>query len=321
MKTITKEYLEANVVSRSSNSSKHICPDCGGNDLWFTFENGLAFCFNHAESYTTNEDVESDIEDARIESPHPDIEGIRSYYGLVADMYHSCLSEEHREYLNRRGLESSDIETYGIGFCPGVRMGLYDHPLAVDSGVARKDKFPALADRIIFQYNGEGAVTDLRGRIFRGSGMKYRGLFSSSRRRGAIYPYNYDRGMEKATTQGRIIITEGEMKAVLADKFGFPCVALPGMVSWRPIVPPPGCDVIVLFDNSKNPLDRMRVDRAIERVYMRMARIKVATLPLEREEKQDIDSFLLGKGDRARWFDQILQSSLPYQEYKKLRRF
>lgn len=319
MQTITTEYLDTHVVKNETRGRKCICPACLGNDLWDTSSlNGRVHCFNCGTNFRTNT---REYEEYVPPQPHPNIEGIRAYYATVAGTYHGCLSPEHEEYLKRRGIDKEGIETFGIGFCPDSIMSLYDHPLAIDSGVARKDKHPILGDRIVFQYRGEGKVTDLRGRIFRGDGMKYKGLFSSSVRRGANYPFNYDRAMEKAQEQKRIILTEGEMKAILADQHGFPCVALPGMVSWRPLIVPADWKVIVIFDNSKISIDRMRIDRAIERVYTKLPSIYVGTLPLEKDDKQDIDSFLLGRGDRARWFEQILDNSLPYNEYKRLRRF
>ncbi len=319
MQTITQEYLDENVVKLESIGRKCICPVCGGNDLWDTSAiNGRVHCFNCSANFRTDERT---YEEYIPPQPHPNIEGFRSYYGLVANTYHSCLSAEHKEYLFRRGLDESAIEDFGLGFCPGSPLNLYNHPLAVESGVARRDRQPVLADRIVFQYRGEGKVTDLRGRIWRGNDVKYKGLFSNSVRRGAVYPFNYDRAMIKAQQQERLIITEGEMKAILADTHGFPCIALPGVTAWRPITIPSNWKVIVIFDNSRDRMDKVRIDRAIERVYQKMPSIYVGTLPLEQDDKQDIDSFLLGRGDRAGWFERIVENSLPYTKYKELRRF
>jgi len=316
---ITREYLDEHVVKQVSRGTKCICPACGGNDLWNTSEyNGRVHCFNCSQSFRV---PDVDYEEYIPPQPHPNIEGFRRYYETVSKIYHSCLSKEHEDYLDSRGLDTQAIENFELGFCPPTELSLYDDPISVEAGVARKDKKPILEYRITFPYRSDRKVTDLRGRIFRVDGMKYKGLFSSSVRRGSVYPFNYDRALEKAKEQKYLIITEGEMKAILADLHGFPCVAMPGMTNFRPVTVPAEWRLIVLFDNSKNPIDRFRVDKAIERVHMKLPKALVATLPLEKEEKQDIDSFLLGKGDRTKWFQHVIDDALPYETYKKYRRF
>jgi hypothetical protein len=321
MQTITREYLDSNVTEQQSRGRKCICPACSGHNLWdTTLENGLAFCFECEASYRVNDDLVGSWEPVK---PHPNIEGIREYYEAISRMYHGFVEQEHRSFLSNRGITDGVIETFNIGFCPESRLSIYDHPLAYDSGVARKnDKMPFLGGRITFPFYGEGKVTDLRGRVYKNNKeVKYKGLFFASARRGALYPFNFDRAYAKAQEKKYIIITEGEIKAILADMYGFPCVGLPGMVSWRSMSLPPEWKVIAIFDNSKHALDRMRIDKALDRVYTKIPSIQIGTLPLEKEDKQDIDSFFLGKGDRVKWFQEIVDNSLSYQTYKQYRRF
>lgn len=316
---LTMDYCNRNRQSGSGNNFKVTCPDCNGHNLYITLGNGLAFCFNCFISYTL-EGYERNTK-KKIQQIQSTVTEVRNAYRKLRDVYQERMTKEHIDFLQRRGIAPEITQEFGVGFCPEYAMREYDYQAFKDAGVTDFHGYPSLGNRLVFPYEADGDVTDLRGRTWVGEEPKYRSPFLPSVIRGAWYPFNWDRAIVKAQEHKVLIITEGEIKAIAADHL-FPIVALPGMNSWRRgLVPDPSWRVIVLFDNDARRKNRLDIDRAIRRVSERIPRVHVATLPLLGEQKMDIDAFLIHPQGNERRFTEIVQDAIPYAEYAQLRRF
>lgn len=319
--SITLEYCEKHKTKHSSRGYKIKCPGCGGNDLWVTLENRSSYCWECGVSYYI---VRSEQETFPQYKPQKsfDTKPIRALYSEAAEYYHSCISKDHEEFLKKRGITQEAINFFKIGFCPPGVSKMYLSDTAKEAGLADSKGRPWLADRIIFPYIADGEVTDLRGRTVMGEEPKYKSLYHRSEQRGALYPFNYDSAMRKAQQTKKLIITEGEIKAVVADQFDFPIMALPGMLSYRPaLVAQPGVQLIVVFDNDADPDNRIRIDRAIARLSTRIPGFSVVTLPLLGQRKMDIDTYIVMCDDNAARFRHYVDNAIEYSMYKRLRNF
>lgn len=321
--TLTVEYVHRFKTKSMSRGWKVVCPSCGGRDLWYTEANGTAFCFECGSTYRVGERSERQRADTENVDETPfDVTRIRELYAEAHSVYRSNLTKDHKEYLKRRGIEGDAIDTFGIGYCSDQNIVSYTDPSSRDAGFLDNRGRPSLAGRVVFPYIADQHVTDMRGRAVENIEPKYRSLAHGSTRRGAIFPFNYERAMNLAREQKTVIITEGEIKAAVADIHGFPCMGLSGMLSWRPgFIVEPGIRVILAFDSNKNPDDRRRVDRALARINQRVPDFGVVSLPLLGEDKMDIDYFLLHKQGGYQRFKHLVDSAVPYTTYVQLRRF
>jgi hypothetical protein len=320
--TLSLEYVQTHRTKQQSRGWKIVCPSCGGNDLWYTDDNGQAFCFECGITYRVADGTKRDeFREDRISVSY-DVPGIRTLYAELHTAYHESLTGEHRDYLHNRGIDDSAIEQFSIGYCPPTHMKSYESPLAKDAGLVSYSGAPTLSDRIVFPYIADSAVTDMRGRAVHNEEPKYRSLNHRSYNRGAIYPFNYERAMAMAREQKMVILTEGEIKAIVSDMHGFPTVALPGMLAWKPgFIYSPDTKVVVAFDANADPEDRRRVDKALANVEKRVPRFYVVSMPLLGEQKMDIDYFLLhARGGYSR-FKYLVDNAVEYEQYKSLRRF
>jgi hypothetical protein len=315
MQYLTREYCEANRTKKASRGWKVLCPSCGGNNLWYTIDNGRCHCFECSANYQVGEYVNQTR--TRIQLP---VEDIRQFYENISLFYHKSIHKPQREYLHARGIQDDDIEFFKIGFCSNARLPLYANKVAKESGLAVGDSQPFLSDRIVFPYIAIDRITDLRGRCLGNEEPRYKSPYHQSSLRGALYPFNYDEAIKRAREQKLILITEGEIKTIFAHNAGFACVGLPGMTNWRA-----GCiidsdiKVVVVFDTSANKEDRWRIDCAIRNMAKHIPAFSVATLPLLGEEKMDIDTFIL-KTDKDE-FTRIIDRSIEYSIYAQLRKF
>lgn len=274
------------------------CPQCGKGNFYVTEK--LGYCFNCTYTERFTQEVV-----ARVRSKH--IPEIRKLYGELAQYYHSCLDTPQRQYLHERGMTDATIDALKIGYCP-VGMSIYNkHPLAEEAGIGT---FGAhLADRIIFPYMLHGNVTDLRGRLWRGDGAKYISLKNSSYFRGADFSYLVD------ITADDVIITEGEIKAILPYQYGMAAHALPGMNSYREPAIAATKRQIIIFDTQKDARLQRHVNQAVHNLAHRLDNPYVAFLPLRGKDKQDIDSYILDYGIEA--FSIVAKNALEYKEWRK----
>lgn len=275
------------------------CPQCNGSNFKLTEHNGFAYCFNCG--YTERDDTPVE---AITESEH--IDTYRQLYKEAAQYYHSCLQEAHRKYLNERGITDKTIEERKIGYCPKDNTLLYKHHLSDDSGMTSYGK-PTLANRIVFPYQFGEMIIDLRGRIFKSDGEKYKSLTKTARYRGAMFAYNID--MHDNT----IIITEGEIKSIIPAQYGYAVHGLPGILSNRLVARKPYQKAIIMLDSQK---DMREIHRAIRRIAKRVVNPHVAILQLRGKEKQDIDSYINDYGIGA--FDVLIRNALEYDRWERI---
>lgn len=286
-------------------SYKTECPRCGGNDFYVTPSNGVGYCF-HCTYFERDGDKKS--EDTALECAVP---VIRSLYKKLTDYYHSCITPKVREYLHTRGYTDVMIEELKLGYIPDENRSDIDTTLGRDSGLYAGGK-AVLGNRISFPYLADNTVVDIRGRAMdKEDPIRYKSPLGSAHLRGADYPYNYK------DSQTDHIITEGEIKAAIASQHEIPCVAVPGIVSWRPKLSGVRKQTIV-FDSTRNRSTREITYRAIDKLAHRLYNPHVAMLPLRGNDKMDIDSFIIAYG--AEEFRTIINSALPYEDWAKIQR-
>lgn len=289
-------------------SYKDTCPQCGKDHLYVTPHNGMQYCFYPGCGYKYIEGKQ--VQKQRIRSQH--INDIRAYYKLMAEYYHSCLDKKSTGYLYERGYTHGYIKEHKIGYCPKEKHTYYNTPIAQESGLLSYDGTAFLGDRIIFPYyKDKDTVVELRGRSFDNI-LRYKSPFGDTYYRGSDYPYNY-----QLNTSRRIILTEGEIKADIANIAGYTTMALPGIGIWKDgFKQKEDQDVIICFDTQK---DMSGVIKAIGKVAAKLLNAKVATLPLMGKDKMDIDTFILTYGDS--FFKDIIDAALYYQDWKTLQLF
>lgn len=316
---LSQEYCENN----RTKPGKIRCPSCLGNDMWYTPRNATTYCFECSASFGVgDEDAQRRYIDR--ERKLLDVHEIRRTYAIMRDFYRDSLLPEHRLYLANRGIDQYALDMFQIGFCPPVIIPHYKTKGAKEAGLYKFDGTPFLSDRIVFPYLANDEVTDMRGRMVvdNQDEPRYKSPYHGSAMRGAIYPYNYDRAIQKARKKGYLMITEGEIKAILGDLHGFPIMALPGMSTWRPgLILEPGLQFVVIFDNSAKEEDRIRVDHAIYKLSHNIPYFSVATLPLLGQQKMDVDAYLLHSQGGPQRLERLVEGAVPYTRYKKLRRF
>jgi len=285
---------------------KQDCPKCGCNDYSITPQNGKGYCFQCG--YFTQEGYEVK-HTPRIRSDYKD--EIRQYYTDATNYYHSCLTLEAEHYLHQRGISHDMIQKQRIGFCPLDKENIfYKGTIPLESGLATKSGLPILAGRITFPYIVQNVVTDIRGRSLEPHAeVRYKSPFHDTYYRWADYPYY------TLTESERIIITEGEIKAIISTQCGFPCVAIPGISSWRPgFESKEDRDEIILLDNQR--YNGRNLFRATCRIARKLKNPKVATMPLFDQDNQDIDTFILRYGIGL--YACIIDAALPYDRWYEL---
>jgi hypothetical protein len=282
-------------------SYKTTCSECQSNNFYVTEHNGLGYCFSCGYTERTKEQVQEK------ESPH--VDAYRLLYKQAAHYYHSCLSTEHRNYLYERGLTDSTIQKQMIGYVPFDSQPWDILPIAEDAGLSRQHK-PFLAGRIVFPYFLGDSVVDIRGRAFYDQPEKYLSLYRSGTYRGASVCYNID------THADTLVIAEGEMKALVPSQeireYAFH--SLPGILSNRMISTKQYKRAIILFDNQVQHIKE--VHKAIMKLAKRIHNPYVATLPLRKEKKQDIDSYMLRYGIQA--LKTVLNNAGTFTDWSRL---
>jgi Domain of unknown function (DUF3854) len=318
--SLTEEYLVTNRTKRASRGWKAVCPSCSGNDLWYTVDTNSAYCFECGTAYKVGDAPE--VEKAASYVQH-DLDAVRRVYDSAKILYRDCLVDAHKLYLQNRGIDNGIIDAFQIGFCPPTSIPLYQLDSAKLAGLCDVRGRPMLGGRVVFPYEANSQTTDMRGRALASDvHPRYVSPRVDAYIRGAVYPFNYDRAVQRAQQTRTIIVTEGEIKAILADAHGFAAVALPGMLTWRHgLLDLANTRLVMVFDNSVDKFDRLRVDKALARLYSRLPPFDVGVLPLLGEEKQDIDSFLLHPKGGYNNFVRVVESALSYKTYRALRRF
>lgn len=288
---------------------KTVCPECGGNNFGVAEEKGFAYCFN-CEHYQKLDNTYARVSIKRSNK----ISEIREYYSVMAEYWHTCLSKEHRLFLYSRGISDHSINTLKLGYCAADYHILYGAAIAAEAGIFYKGHVQ-LADRITFPFFAEGQVTDFYGRsLDPNSEIRYLGLFGGSWKRGADYAYMHDCAY-KSNARDKLIRTEGLIKAIIANQYGFPCIAYPGTLAYRSGTPPmQGQSQVIVFDNQVN--HRRELIKAIKKEAERYSNPKIGVLPLKGKSKADIDQFLLEFGIDE--FRRVIDGALDFEVWQKL---
>lgn len=315
---IKEEYLVEHRISGYGQTFKALCPECGGHNLYTTLNNGIAHCFNCLTTFKTDFVSQGIFVEKEL-----DVNAIRLFYDKLSTEYTGRLGRDHREYLKRRGIEDTGIQSFRLGFCPQETIKDYFEPIAEDAGITDRRHCPVLANRYTIPYLSDDVVIDIRGRAALAEmDPKYKSCKYSSYARGAILPFNWDAAYKIAREKKYLLITEGEIKAIVAHLQGFPCVALPGMTSWRiGLKPELDWKCIFIFDSSQDRQKSREIDRAIRNAAERLLNPFVIRLPLFGEDKMDLDAFLLHPQGGAQKLEHFIQDALHYSEYQKLRSF
>lgn len=293
-----------------SNSYKTTCPECGGKNFAVTESKGIAHCFNCQYTQRLN----GNNAPIKVLARSKRKEEIRAYYLELCNYWHSCLTDEHRAWLYRRGVSDYSINTLKLGYCPPSYHPLYSSDIAAEAGVFYKDHIQ-LADRITFPFFAEGQITDFYGRTLDPSvETKYLGLFGGAWKRHADYAYMHDYAYKHSAFK-RLVRTEGLLKAVISNQYGVACIAYPGTLAFRPNTQPlAGQKQVICFDNQRQ--HRRELIYAIKREAERYTDPFIATLPLRNKDKQDIDSYILGYGVED--YLRVIGGALTYAEWLNL---
>lgn len=316
---LTKEYCDTNRTKKASGHAYKIrCPNCYGNDCYVTEHNNMAWCYECTSRFSLGEPRRQHERD-EVMLP---VEEIRVFYETIQSFYEESLKPQQQSYLLNRGFTKDLIFKFRVGYCPNIKLPIYQEKIAKEAGLCFGSGDPFLVDRITFPYIAFERITDLRGRCLGDEMPRYKSPYHQARLRGAIYPFNYDLAIQRARELKYIILTEGEIKAIIADAHGFPCVALPGMSTWRAgTIIDPDIKVIVMFDSPALQDDKLRVDKAISNVANKIPKFSVAQLPLLGQDKMDIDTFLLHRHGGPERFRRIIDDSIDYDFYKRIRKF
>jgi len=293
------------------------CPVCGCSDANFNISKLTWRCWHcPACGRITTEDGYVAVEEQEIKL---DVDAVRELYTELADEYHKDITDVAVSYLKTRGITEETIRHFKLGFCSDKYYEQYSNDLAKDCGIVNRD-YPALFNRITIPYIVDDMCVDLRGRKV-GSGITYKqntptyiSLSGSHESRGAVFPFNYD----IIKNNKRIIITEGEFKAVVGHQYGFPVIATPGIFgwqsSWKSILKDKEIILVADFDsvfgfNSPAYMMTNIVSKDIRN-------LKVGLLYLAsngNKEKIDIDSLLIDGG--VKLFEKIINGPILAKDW------
>jgi hypothetical protein len=271
------------------------CPSCGGNDYAITPENGMGFCFHCG--YTSFES--NHTQPVLTRGP---VHEIRKFYTYLAMKAHENLSGEHEQYLLSRGITREQIQQEQIGFMPHIAPKTN---IAVKAGIV-SNGVNILADRFIFPYWIDQTVAELRGRSLTDE-LRYKNPFGSPYYRGADIYYHEHNSHEDH------ILTEGEIKTLVAERYGFLCVGMPG-IQRHSTAYSNKKKVYIILDHESNPRTRSIIKHTIKRIAAKLIRVYVVMLPLRKgQKKAELDTYLLEHG--ATSLHILLESAMDIEQW------
>ena len=303
------------IRTRKGDEILGICPVCGCKDANFSLGKLVWRCWHCPSSGKIV--AEEGYEVKEVEEPKFDIPEIRKLYASLAESYHNSLFKEATDYLKSRGLTEETIDKFKLGFCGTDFHEEYSNNVAEDSGVIYQD-YPILSNRIVIPYMYNDTVVDLRGRTlnsvfqYKPNTPTYVSLSGNREARGATYLFNHD----IIDKENRIIITEGEFKAIVAIQYGFPVVATPGIFGWHDKWTESLKDkeVILAADNDKISGLRSPAYLMAKMLYQRLPQLKVAVLyKTAKQDKVDIDSLILNSGVKS--FENSLRGAMSADKW------
>jgi len=300
---ISEKVVDDLTIRQRRNHILGICPVCGCRDANFNKVKGVWRCWHCPSSgFIVDEEGKSVYTVSEVETPLFDIPEIRKLYSSLADKFHESLTSEALTYLKGRGLTEDTINNFKLGFCSTDFYDEYSSGVAEDSGIVYQS-YPVLSNRIIIPYFFENEVTDLRGRIldcitYKKNTPTYLSLAGNHKSRGAEFLFNHD----IIGKSDRVIITEGEFKALLAIQYGFPIVATPGVFAWNKEWSKlfKGKEVILAADNENKSGLRSPAYLMTKLLKKEIPQLKVAVLfKTFKQEKVDIDSLIINSGVKS----------------------
>jgi len=258
-----------------------------------------------------------------VEQPAPvlDIPKVRDLYSSFTKSCRGTMIQPVINYLKKRGLTDDTIDKFQLGFCSDDFYDEYSNSLAEDAGLVYQG-YPILSNRAIIPYLVSGEVTDIRGRIldscftYKSNTPTYVGLSGSHSSRGATFLFNHD----IISKSDRVILTEGEFKAIVANQFGFPVVATPGIFGWQKEWSKllKDKEVILAADFDQVYGIRSPAYLMAKTISKELPKLKVTFLQwLGCNEKVDIDSLLLKEGG-IRVFDKMIKAAINVEEWLQL---
>jgi DNA primase len=292
---------------------------CGCRDANFNVAKLVWNCWHCIASGKIIADGSYEIKEVETR-PVLDIPKIRDLYTNLADKFHNTLTNAVREYLKSRGLTDETIEKFKLGFCSTGFYDEYASSVAEDAGIIYQN-FPILANRVVIPYFVNSEVTDLRGRIieplfnYKKNTPTYLSLFGTYESRGATFLFNHD----IIDQCNRVILTEGEFKALVAIQHGFPVVATPGIMRWTEEWTNllRNKQVVLAADNEKVSKRRTPAYIQAKTLSKYLPNLKVAILFRDKtENKVDVDSFIINRGVRS--FERLIEAAIDVDVYLRL---
>lgn len=296
------------------------CPVCGCKDANFNTLKLLWRCWHcfargnitTQDGYVVKEEPEKVL----------DIPKIRDLYTSITEKYRENIPPKVLSYLINRGVTQNSIDKFKLGFCSAGFKDEYSNPVAEDAGIVYSN-YPTLTNRITIPYLVNGETTDLRGRIidtvfqYKEGTPTYVSLAGSHTSRGADFLFNHD----VLSHSDKVIITEGEFKAIVGCQHGFPIVATPGIFGWQhawsDLFKNKEVTLAADFDGfygARSPAYLMA-----KMLYKEIPQLKVALLSIAKNsttKKVDVDS-LLASGN-LHLFELVIKAAMPAEEWLKL---
>jgi DNA primase len=149
----------------------------------------------------------------------------------MSRFYEQNLSEEHREYLHKRGVSDESIAKFGIGYAgrtdaqiKHLTQNFFSLQDAVEVGILANDgerRYARFINRIVFPITSHtDKIVGFSGRILEGDGAKYLNspatcYFDKSR----LF-YGYGQAKDAIYSKGTIVVAEGQIDVVMLHQAG-----------------------------------------------------------------------------------------------------
>ncbi len=246
----------------------------------------------------------------------------------AADFFSDCLrqhpqSGEARDYLKKREIEETTIETFGIGYAPpGSQLMQFlvkkGHPLERISacGLLREGEqgqhYDKFRNRVMFRIRDlRGQTIAFGGRVL-GDGMpKYLNSPETALYHKGRTLYGLDRSRDSIRRRDFVILVEGYFDCIVPFQFGFKNVVASLGTSLTQdqvrLLARYTRNVIINFDPDSAGMSAAL--RSIDLFLEQGFRVNVVQLP----GGLDPDTFLRTEGAAA--YEQKLKQSVPYLEY------
>jgi hypothetical protein len=297
-------------ISYIGEELRFICPECGKKALYFNSTKGLAHCF--VCDYGKGLKALVDLQQPAVAEVKIDYVLHNTVTQKVVEL--AKLDDVHREYLKDRGVFNP--EKYGIGTIPfqihKILTQYFSQEELIASGYCnnRNGFAPGAAlhyRRISIPYWQGSDIVTVKTRINPYSmddDFSPRYANPKGSRIGDLIWYR-DLGDD-------IIVTEGELKAIVALEFGYAAVAVPGinpkpkaLTSLKKIVKK-AKRVFIIFDTDLEFKEKKPLLEKVVEINKLIPNSVIAFLP-EESEKVDLDSYLIAHSLRD--FDDFLEDS------------